>query len=205
MKYDLIDKMYVHIKRYEEAINETYNNYHSLKWLGRYDPIAPYINKYELLFMIRHLNEKKVNIAEIEKDYNELNEHLSHLEQDKGKDYRDKLYDELKFEIDIYSRAINTFFELDPICVETGNDLAGRDIIDILLIELKCDYDLVSLEERVSMLDDILKSKFEYYARRGSLGRLLEECPDLEISYYPDSFWWRHPSKILQEMKNKKS
>ena len=123
------------------------------------------------------------------------------LEQKGGKDLRNRLYESLNLSVDRYSRAINYFFELDPVCVETENDLDSRDIVEILLNELRSDYDLESLEARVSTSDELLKSKFEYYARSGGLGKLLKECPYLEIPYYPDSFWWRHPSKILQELK----
>lgn len=194
----LVDKIKTWLKRYDDAIEETDNNYDKLKWLGGYDPYYPYLCKYEILFMISHLEKEGTNVSQLKKEYENINEKLKLLEQKRGKNFRDKLYEELKLQLNAYPKIVDYVFVLDPVCVETENDLMGRDMIEILLLELKNDFNLQLIEEQLSLLDETLKSNFESNARNGYLRKVLKECPYLEIAYYPERFWWRHPSKFLR-------
>lgn len=97
----------------------------------------------------------------------------------------------MKYLIDTYYATICSFLELDPIDMETENDMMRRDDIEILIQELQSDYNLHDMKVKVSALDDALKCQFER-----NLETIMKECPDIEKTHYPENFWWRHPSKL---------
>lgn len=94
-----------------------------------------------------------------------------------------------------YHATICYFLELDPIGLETGNDINRRDALEILLTELNRDHDLHDIMIKVSALDEVLKCQF-----RLKINTIMNECSFIEDENYPESFWWRHPSKILHEV-----
>lgn len=63
-------------------------------------------------------------------------------------------------------------------------------------MEIKKDRDVSVLENKIAELDEILKNKYDE-----NVERIVTECPLTEKPYFPESFWWRHPSKILEGKK----
>ena len=94
-------------------------------------------------------------------EFNKINKTLKVFEQEKGKAYWDKVYEELKHLVNTYPVRIEAFLKLDPIDIETGHDIFERDMIDILLNELQKDYDVRKMKSQVSNLDAALKRKFK--------------------------------------------
>jgi hypothetical protein len=191
MNNDLIERINDDLKRYEEVIEETDKNFDSLKILGRYAPCAPYLFKYNIIFLIMYTEKKGFDLSEIKKKYEKINKKLVSFEQKRGKTYRDKVYEELKYLVDTYYSTICHFLKSDPIDMETENDMMGRDDIEILIEEFNTDYNIKDMKVKISALDEVLKCKF-----KTDYELLMKECPNIEKPYYPESFWWRHPSKF---------
>lgn len=196
MDANLIDKVKKELKWYEQRIDEIDSNYDKLEILGRYDPASPYIEKYVISFIITYLAKNGFEISGINKEQEKLNNKLRTLELKRGRDYRDKLYEKLKSQVNRYPKMICCTFDLDPVCLETENALDGRDVLEILMMELKNEYELQPLEEKTSSLDEVFKLKYARHIRA-----YLKECPSIEKPYYPDNFWWRHPSEFLESRK----
>ncbi len=194
MGYDLISRINSQLRKFRERIVELDNNFDKIEIHGRYQTRAPLINKNMALLLIKYLKEAGVDLSELKREYDEINEKFHTFEKKRGKVYRKKLYEELKYFVNNYHRTITTFLELDPVGLETENDMDGRDIIEMLLEELKDDYDLHDMRVKVSALDEVLKSKFKL-----EINTILDECPGIERPEFPESFWWRHPSKFLKK------
>ncbi|MDO9099053.1 MAG: hypothetical protein Q7U60_13155, partial [Candidatus Methanoperedens sp.] len=152
---------------------------------------APLGYKHKISFLIGYLEKKGVDISYIKNEYNRINKKLIAFEQKRGKTYRDKVYEELEYLVDTYYTTICSFLELDPIDMETENNLMRRDSVEILLKELQSDYNIHDMKVKVSALDEALKCQFER-----KIDYLLKECALIENPYYPENFWWRHPSKF---------
>lgn len=193
MDKDIIKMLKNSLVMYEKYIEETDDNYDALKTLGRYSITHPYLSKYSMSSAIEIYEKKGIDLSEIKIEYERINKKLEAFEQKRG-DARNKLYEVLKYYVNTYYSTICFFLELDPIDLETENDMNGRDTLEILLMELDCDYDLHDLKIKVAALDEVLKCQFEQ-----KIDTIMKECPSIEFEHSPDSFWWRHPSKILHE------
>lgn len=189
---DLIKKQIKQgLERYKEVIEEIDKNYDKLELFGRYSPSVPYLSKYGLSFFIEYHEKEGVELSELKDDYERINKKLIAFEQKRGKAYRDKVFDKLKYLIEDYPTTVCLFLELDPIDIETDDDLNKRDLIEILLLEMQRDYNVHDMRVKVSALDEALKCKF-----KTNFETLMKECPDIERTDDPESFWWRHPSKF---------
>jgi hypothetical protein len=196
MGEDIVKMLKNSLTAYEKSIKKTDENYDALKKLGRYDITHPYLNKHSLSSALDRYEKKGIYLSEIRVEYERINRKLEAFEQKRGrKNVRDKLFEVLKYEVNTYYTTICYFLELDPIDLETENDMDGRDILEILLVELDRDYDLHDIKIKVTALDEVLKCQF-----RLKINTIMKECPSIEREHYPDSFWWRHPSKILHDL-----
>lgn len=191
MSDDLIEQIKAYLKSYEESIEELDKNFDKIELHGRYQAGVPLRYKHEIYFLIEYLEKKGADTLYIKNQFNKINKTLEVFEQEKRKAYWDKVYKELKELVDTYPVRIEAFLKLDPIDIETGHNIYERDMIDILLNELQKDYDVRKMKSQVSKLDAALKRKFIE-----NMDELLKECPNIEEEYYPESFWWRHPSKL---------
>lgn len=109
-------------------------------------------------------------------------------------EYREKAFAELQYMIDRYPSVVNHFLKLEPVPNELRNDLDLRDRLEITRLELDSHCDLYDEHIRVETLDEVLQLRYER-----EIETILNEQDGVERSYYPDSFWWRHPSKITDE------
>ncbi len=193
MGEDLFNDIKGALEKYDKSVDEVDKHYDEVKILGRYDPATPYCGKYGVLSLIDFLEKEGVDVSDLRERFKKINEKLKKLEE-KRRDLRDKLYDELKFYVSSYSKIVGLFFEGEPVEDETYMDLLKRDILEVLLMELKSDHDVDCMEKIVSALDQTLELKFY-----GNIEAILSICPDIEVPFRPPNFWWRHPSKILKE------
>lgn len=195
MSEEIIKKLKNSLIAYEKSITEIDKNYDALKTVGR-DFIRPYSSKYFISSVINRYEKKGINLTEIRIEYERINNKLEAFEQRRGrKDIRGKLFEKLSYYVNSYHSTICYFLELDPVDLETGNDMSRRDSLEILLIELSRDYDLHDIKIKVAALDEVLKCQF-----RLKIDTIMKECSFIEDEAYPDRFWWRHPSKILHEV-----
>ena len=182
------------LKRFEEWIEQTEENYDTLHPLSAHSASGPIICKYDLLFLLNYAEKRNVNIDKQKKEFNRIEQKLTALKNKKGNTYSNKLLSELNYFTVKYNKTVRSFLELDPIDLETYNDLDGRDIIEYLLMEIKKDRDVRDLEYKILEADKILKNKY-----LDNIDVILKECPGVEKPFFPDNFWWRHPSKIFKE------
>lgn len=182
------------LENFERTIDELDQSLDSTDNFEGYMAGDPIICKYRISFLFKSLLEKGADVRDFKKEEERINKKLMTFMQNRGRDYTDKLYAELKFLVDQYPTMICFFLELDPIDMEVENDLNSRDDIEYLLKELDDDYDLRDIRIKVRALDDVLRCQFE-----SNINLIMKEWPYIERDYYPDSFWWRHPSKILRE------
>lgn len=178
------------LKKYEERIEELDDNFDKITLHGRYQAGGLLRYKYKILFSINHLEKENIDLTDLKAEYERINKKFMTFVQTRDKAYLDKLYEELKNSVDKYYVTICSFLKLDPIDIETGHDIFSRDSIEFLLEELENDYDLHDMKVKVAALDEALKCKFAI-----NMDVILKEFSDIE--YYPEKFWWRHPSKIL--------
>ncbi|WP_214041247.1 hypothetical protein [Methanoculleus sp.] len=194
MDEKLLDKATNGLLRYEEKIEETDVHYDELKRLGGHTPDAPYRLKHLLPFWIHLLEEEGVDCEGLRQEYEKVTRKLAALEQKRGKDYREKLFSLLKDEVYYYPATIRYFADMDPLELEIPNDLLTRTDIEILLMELDRDFDLTEIKKEVALLDEEFKSRYLLH-----MDEILEHYPEAEDPYAPESFWWRHPLKLLRE------
>lgn len=195
MDKNTIRKIKSSLKKYEESIEATDKNIDNLEIHGRHHPSSPYLFKYGINLAIERYEKEGADLSEIRIEYERVNKKLEILEQKKDKSFRTKLFEELKYYVDDYPATISFFLELDPIDLETENDMAKRDILEILIMELSHDYDLHDMKIKVGVLDEVLRCQF-----KSNIDMIMKESPDIEITYYPEHFWWRHPSTILRDV-----
>ncbi|NUB90143.1 hypothetical protein HT576_03720 [Haloterrigena sp. SYSU A121-1] len=110
-------------------------------------------------------------------------------------EYREKAFEELQYMIDRYPSVVNHFLELEPVPNELRNDLDWRDRLEITRLELDPYFDLHDEHIRIETLDEVLRLRYEQ-----EIDTVLDERAGVERSYYPESFWWRHPSKVDEEL-----
>jgi hypothetical protein len=195
MDKKLLNRVTKGLLNYEKRIEETDEHYDELGGrYARYSAGAPYMYKHLLLFWIHLLEEDGVNCEGFRKEYARITRKLEALERKRGWDYRKKLLNRLKDDVDFYPVMLHSFAELEPYELEIPNDLLTRSAIEIYLTELERDYDLTDLKRKVSILDEILKSKY-----MENIEEILETYFDAEDPYAPENFWWDHPLKLLKE------
>lgn len=182
------------LKEYEEDIEESDVNFDKITLHGRYQAGGLLRYKYEIPFSINHLEKENIDLTDLNAEYERINKKFMAFVQTRDKAYLDKLYEELKNSVDKYYVTICYFLKSDPIDIETGHDLYKRDSIEFLLEELDNEYDLHDMKVKVLALDEALKCQF-----KSNMDVIMKECPDIEKAYYPENFWWRHPSKLRND------
>ncbi|WP_298669234.1 hypothetical protein [uncultured Methanofollis sp.] len=179
---------------YEIRIRETDEHYDELAAYGRYSTEAPYGLKHVIPFWIHLLEEGGVNCENFRVEYKRITQKLVALEKKRGRDYREKLFSNLKQFVGGYPGMIDNFVDMEPLEFEIPQSLAIRSSIEILLMELERDYDLTEIKAKVSPLDKEFRSKYLQ-----NVDEILEHYPEAEDPYSPESFWWNHPLKLLKE------
>ncbi|NUB90142.1 hypothetical protein HT576_03715 [Haloterrigena sp. SYSU A121-1] len=108
-------------------------------------------------------------------------------------EYREKARSELRTRIDHFPKTVCYFHELDPVPNEVELAVNRRDAIEMYLDKLADYYDLSEQQIRIDTLDDVFRCRYEMY---------IDDVQEyvVELPYYPDSYWWRHPSAVAAEL-----
>ncbi len=187
----LAEKVKAWLKRLDESIEETDKHYDRLERGGKYDPGMPYMLKYEVWFALDYLKGKGVDVEASEQEYWRISGKLREFEDKRGQEYRVRLCAELLMDVDSYP-STDRLFELTPIDVEAWNDMDQRDHIEVLLMELGRDFDLKAIEKRIQTLDKSFRQKY-----KEKITDYQSHYASIERSFYPERFWWRHPSAVM--------
>ena len=193
MQKQLIDRIRKGLVNYEKRIRETDEHYDELERYGRYQPGAPYGLKFLIPYWISLIQEEE-NRKEFQIKFDELTEKLHALEKKRGREFREKLLADLKRTVDQYPTIVCYFAYLEPLDLEVCNDLLTRGAIEILLIELKNDFNLDEIKKKVDILDEVLKCT---YSRE--VENIIKYCPKAEDPLSPPNFWWDHPLKLIKD------
>lgn len=172
----------------ERELTELPDNLDATDVMGVMTARGPLVKRCKVSYLINELRDRGTDVPELERRYEKLNEEIAAIV---GEAYLERLLEELQHLVDGYSGTVCHFLELDPVEIELANDLDRRDAIEILFLELEEEFDLSEERTRVSALDEVLRCRYEM-----AIDIVLDHSEVVERTYLPDSFWWRHPSKV---------
>lgn len=154
------------------------------------DVVNAFMTAVEIEWMIDYVQDQDAPIEELPSDLNEIKVENERLSEVLGTELERVLRERFDHHYQLYPRDVCTVFEFEPIPNETPNTIDRRDTLQFLFEKLTIDDP--EIKEGIRVLDDSLKCKYEFNAD------LVKEL-DLERSYTPDHYWWRHPEKVLRE------
>lgn len=109
--------------------------------------------------------------------------------------YRERARAELVSTLDHLPIKTCNFLDMGPIFNEVPDFLSWLDRTRILLEELDDHADLGEEWIRFETLEAVVRCRYEH-----GVDTILEECPRVERPWYPERFWWRHPTQVKQEL-----
>lgn len=148
----------------------------------------------EVKGLLRALRETDVDTTEWESEYAMCRREMEELLR--SPDVRRYAVAELEYLLDSFPAKVSHFLELEPLQMEVEQHLGWRDSIEALLTELDTSESIDVREQRIRLeaLDEVLRVRYEE-----GIETIRSECPTVERPYYPESFWWRHPSRVANE------
>jgi len=152
----ICDDIRSRLNRYAEAVKETREHAAERSSFGRYRAGAPYFEQYPLRASLAcRPGDNGALLQEFWDTYERITRELETPACAKSRAYREELYRDLVAYVEVYRTAI--------CCSGLGmggpENLAPptlRDDIGILLLELKREYPLESLEQEIAFLDSAL-------------------------------------------------
>ncbi|WP_339105367.1 hypothetical protein [Haloterrigena salinisoli] len=179
------------LNRYETALAELRETDH-LEEITPYDSPISRIILYDAKadFLLDEIPSETVESGTIDRYERLSTETQSVLDT---AEYREKARSELRTRIDHFPKTVCYFHELDPVPNEVELAVNRRDAIEMYLDKLADYYDLSEQQIRIDTLDDVFRCRYEMY---------IDDVQDyvVELPYYPDSYWWRHPSAVAAEL-----
>lgn len=156
---------------------------------------SSYIFMREISFMIAYLKGDNADISKQEDLYHTLTVKLMDFEKDNREMICDNLSRTLRRRANCYDREVTTFAAF-------LTEYEGQLVIDIrtemqTLIEVfkdRFNCNIEDIEEKFKKGDEELYNVFKYDIKEIVSGHNI-----FEISYFPDNFWWRHPSRLVDE------
>ncbi|MBN1432879.1 MAG: hypothetical protein JW931_08925 [Methanomicrobiaceae archaeon] len=140
---------------------------------------------------------------ELNSEYNQITTLIESFIHKFGNIYYDLLYEELKERVNcFYSLVLDGYIDFEDDPIETSNDLASRELIELALIELEGQsFDLREINHRIFISDEKLKDL--YWEGKDFI--IEKDIMDyFERPYYPDRFWFYHPVKLFEELERRK-
>jgi hypothetical protein len=142
------------LQRYEQAIEDTRANYPDLDRYGTYPAFAPFYERARAREFLGSLADRGIDIpAGIWQEYARISRSLEIFEQRTGPAFRAILKDELHSLTQAYQAAL-CYAYLCGTNEGSPEESGEREIIGILLQELKKDHDLADLERLITSLDE---------------------------------------------------
>jgi hypothetical protein len=157
MDTHLTDQIRHHLKRYEDSIDEIDRHFNQLAASGPGCAGVPYLEKNRITRLLHTLDTNDPRFADFVQEYGRITGKLGRLEQKRGPVYRELLFADLKHCLDRYHAAV-CHASISSISVESDPDLLNRDLILVLLAELKKDFDVSGIEQVIGMLDNEVRS-----------------------------------------------
>ncbi|MFA6364182.1 hypothetical protein [Methanoregula sp.] len=140
------------LHRYDRAVQETRDHTFERSSFGRYRAGAPYFEQYPLREALTHF-KGDVALTGTLAEYKRITRELEAVERAGGRACREELFRDLCAYTEAY-RTMLCYHEMGMDCPEEFTDLRIRDMIGILLLELKKDFSLAGIEQEVSLLDE---------------------------------------------------
>jgi hypothetical protein len=153
MNTTITDEIRHYLATFEEAVRETRDHITELDSLGRYRASAPYLEKYRIADLMDAHGLDDATKSTLTREFERVTADLNALEQSGGKAYRDQLFADLCTYTECYYSSL-CYHELGMCDTEVDRDLFMRDRIAVLLRELRADYDLAAIGQKVAALDD---------------------------------------------------
>jgi hypothetical protein len=140
------------LHRYDMAVQETRDHALERSSFGQYRAGAPYFEQYPLREVLTHFKGDAA-LAGALGEYERITRELEAVERAGGRACREELFRDLCAYKEAY-RTMLCYHEMGMNCPEEITDLRIRDMIGILLLELRKDFSLNDIEQEVSLLDE---------------------------------------------------
>lgn len=189
---------------FETKVDETDEHFNELERLGRFDPTSPYFYKYDILFFLEYFQSDNSSYLALKSKYDHIVRKLETVQLKRGSKYRKMLFEYLLKDTKWYFTYHGPWFA-DPEDIgfhdNTGNDLLRWDQAEFLLLELKTEFDLRVIEEKVREVHEAGKKEFIE-----KIDGIMKQSPFpdypffpfVDYPWYPERFWWHHPGMVFE-------
>lgn len=165
-------------------------NFDRILGCERYKLDGILFHKYHILFLLNYLDWHEVDVSNLKKEYELVNDKFRDFEKnhaDVQKKINDFFYESLIFRIN----SRQPYFICKIVDYNVGQWhikelFDDRDLIGFYLIELKDNYDLTIIKDKLSIVDKFLNCLLSKRIKK-----FKQKCPNLTLEYFPESFWWR--------------
>lgn len=180
------------LHRYETAVQETRDHARKRSSFGRYRAGAPYFEQYPLREVLSSFKGDAALTGALA-GYERITRELEAMERAGGQAYREELFRDLSAYTEAY-RTMLCYHEMGMDCPEDITDLRIRDMIGILLRELRKDFSLDDIEQEISLLDESQRNIRE-------AERTVQPAQELSAGSTgtSDPFWQQCPSSRQQK------
>lgn len=141
--------------------------------------------KEDLSFLFAELPNEKT--ADVRREYESLLERSASIID--NQEYQEQAQISLWNRLNTLPQLICDFAELEPYTNEINHVLSRRDTIEAVVRNLEEHADIEEAKVQLEAFDRVFLCRYQRH-----LDRVKNHA--IEIDYYPDSFWWRHPSTI---------
>ena len=149
-----LDTLRYRLQNYTSIVRETLAHFQGRGGAGTGPAYAPYYERARVLSLFDALAEEGSGIPpDLWQEYSKISRRFERFERAAGPDYRQELVNELASFTQVYQAALCFAY-----CGEQRENLNGqrpaeREVIGILLNELKKDHDLSDIERLITSLD----------------------------------------------------
>jgi len=198
------DTIYRYMDYCKKSIDDIVNKRGSSLSEGK--NLIPLGYKYNLDFLFEKIGTDNPHYTEIKNDYYPLKNQIEQI----NKDFNvEDLQQEINTNVlHLFPGIFEDFSDIQTYSQDADHDLFLRDNLEFALMELHQKIDikmLASMEPNQKNNIRVLESNVANYdlgfkcIYTREIKDVIKFGCNFEISYYPDNFWWRHPSKILAE------
>lgn len=192
------DKIEFQVEQLTKSIENLTTSFPDTQVFGTPRARTPVIHIYEIRWLLNSVGEGSVE-GDVLESYRESNRNFDQFVNCHRTRYEQSLLEELEWLVGHYPRQVCSFLELDPMENELMESLSRRDSIEILTRYLENESrdrtefatELEHSQLKVDALDEVLRCRF-----KRNMEEILNDHLEIERSYFPDEFWWRHPRSL---------
>ena len=149
-----LDTLRYRLQNYASAVRETRAQFQGKGRAGTNPAYAPYYERSHILLLFDALAGAGTGISpDLWQEYIRITRRFERFERDAGPAYRKELLNELVCFTQIYQAAVCFAYLGEPGENPSARRTAEREIIGIVLNELKKDHDLSDMERLITSLD----------------------------------------------------